>query len=112
MKKTELLDKALALTEEQSAAVQELTAALKKCRDLDVAIIATGCCMYAVNDKHIYDVEPSYDEWSVYEVNLKKQIKLPFIQRYNLENHDAQHCTINFDSDAAWPVWEANNRAV
>lgn len=112
MENTELLDKALALTEEQSAAVQELTQALRKCKDLGVAIIATDCTMYAVNDKHIYDVEPTYDEWSVYEVELKNQTKLPFIQRYNLENHDAQHCTINFDNDAAWPVWEANNRAV
>lgn len=112
MKKTELLDKALELTPAQHKAVYELTKALKKCRDLDVAIIATDCTMYAVNDKHIYDVEPTYDEWSVYEVDLTNQIKLPFIQRYDLENKDAQHCTINFDNDAAWPVWEANNRAV
>lgn len=107
MSKQELLDKALALTEEQGAAVQKLTLALRKCRDLDVAIIATDCTMYAVNDKHIYDVEPTYDESSVYEVNLQNQIKLPYIQRYNLENHDSQHCPINFDNDAAWPVWEA-----
>lgn len=112
MAKKELLDKALALTEEQSAAVQELTQALRKCRDLDVAIIATDCTMYAVNDKHIYDVEPTYDEWSVYEVNLHNQTKLPYIIRYDLENHDSQHCPINFDNDTACPVWEANNRAV
>ena len=112
MKKMKLLDQALALTPEQNEAVQELAKALKKCNELDVSVIATGCRMYAVNDKHIYDMEPSYDEWSVYEGNLRNQVKLPFIQRYNLENHDAQHCPVNFDNDVAWPVWEANNRAI
>jgi len=109
MAKQEILDKALNLTEEQNKAVQELTDALKKCRDLDVAIIATACTMYAVNDKHIYDVEPTYDEWSVYEVDLRNQTKFPFITRYNLEDHDAQHCPINFDNDAAYPVWAQAN---
>lgn len=97
MKKNEILNKALELDTEQSIAVRELSEAIRKCNNLNVAIITAGSSMYAVDDKLIVDVEPSYDEYSVYEVDLKQQNCLPFIQHYELTNNDAEHCLINFD---------------
>lgn len=78
-KEEKIIHDVISLTDEQKVAFDELEKAIKKCRRLGIAIIPVNDNFYAVNWQNIYDIEPTYSDWMVYDVSLKDQQELPYI---------------------------------
>jgi len=62
----------LALTEKQQAAVAELEAAIKKCKDEQVAFVQSDYATYAINNEDVYDFDCNYSDYSCENVDLSK----------------------------------------
>lgn len=110
MKQVEkITQSALALTAQQKEAFAELTKVVAKCKDLGVAIVKTADGIYAVNDEHIYDVNPVYDDWTVEPVNMKHQAQVPCLRCYDESELGATHIKVAFDNETASAIYEAYN---
>ena len=86
----------LALTDEQKLAVEELEAAIKKCREANVGFVQTDYACYAYNDEDVYDIDCTYDDYSVCDINLTK------LQRVSWNGHEVwsgkSECAVAFYS--------------
>ena len=110
MKKVEhITNDALALTAKQKEAFKELAKAVLRCKELGVAIIRTGTGTYAVNDEHIYDVAPTYDDWTVEHTNLMNQNILPHIKYYDVYQFLGDNVRIAYDDETAGEIYKALN---
>ena len=109
MKKIEdITNDALSLTVEQKEAFKELAKAILRCKELGMAIIKTGLGTFAVNDEHIYDVLPAYDDWTVEPTNLMNQDLLPHIKCYDAAEETSK-IRIAYDEETATKIYKTLN---
>ena len=99
----------LALTAEQKEAFKDLAKAVLRCKELGVALIKTVNQTFVVNDEHIYDVAPIYDDWTVEHTNLMNQDSLPHIKCYDAQSIYAGNVRIAYDNDTASEIYKALN---
>ena len=104
-----IMSDTLALTKEQKEAFKELAKAIVKCKELGMAIIDSGTGTFAVNDEHIYDVLPNYNDWTVERVDLRNQERVPFIKIYHAKERCGASMSIAFDNDTAGKIYETVN---
>ena len=110
MKKVEdITNEALALTAEQKEAFKELAKAILKCKELGMAIIRTGTGTFAVNDEHIYDVMPNYNDLTVENLDLRNQERVPYLKYYHVLERCAAGIDIAFDENTAMQIYKAAN---
>lgn len=88
----------LALTEKQQAAVAELEAAIKKCKDEQVAFVESDYATYAINNEDVYDIDCNYDDYSCEDIDLSKlrRIEWNTYQKFDGTND----CLVSFYSTA------------
>ena len=110
MKKVEdITNDALALTAEQKEAFKDLAKAILRCKELGMAIIKTTNQAFVVNDEHIYDVAPTYDDWTVEHTNLMNQDSLPYIKCYDAQAIYPENVRIAYDNETAGEIYKALN---
>ena len=87
----------LDLTVEQESAFDELEKCLKKCKEVGMAFVTTleGC--YAINDKDVYDIDASYDDYSVEEVNTT-ELRRTSMKIYPVGFDHIEKCPVSFFS--------------
>lgn len=111
MKKVEdIRNDALALNAEQKEAFRELARAILRCKELGMAVIRTDTDAFMVNDEHIYDVMPIYDDWTVEkDIDLRNQERLPFIMYYHVPDRCSASVSVAFDQETASEIYMAAN---
>ncbi len=104
-----IVKEALELTSEQKLAYAYLRDAIRRVRESGLALIKTDKCVYAVNDKHIYDVDPVYNDYTVVEgVDLSAMPTIPYVKNYEAPG-DGTAVKIAFDLDIANDIYLAYN---
>ena len=105
----DITNEVLALTPVQKEAFKDLAKAILRCKELGMAIIRTGTGTFAVNDEHIYDVNPTYDDWSVECTNLMNQDILPHIKCYDVSQLLGDNVRIAYDEETAGQIYKVLN---
>lgn len=87
----------MALTTEQKQAVANLEAAMEKCRELEVAFIKDDYGTYAYNNEDVYDIDCSYNDYSVRDIELGKLQCIENLNVYELFGGQSE-CAVSFYS--------------
>lgn len=107
-KEEKIIHDAISLTDEQKAAFDELKKAIEKCRELGIAIIPVNDNLYAVNRQNIYDVNPIYNDWTVYDIDIRNLQKLPYICVFDKVQTESSNGKIKiaFSEDISSELWD------
>ena len=88
----------LALTEIQNTALSELVAAFKKCKDAGVAFVKTDYATYAYNSEDVYDMDCTYNDYSVCDIQLEKLQKVDADVNITELFNGLNECSVSFYS--------------